>query len=67
MTDDPMPQRPTEPPLEACCGTGCTPCVFDRHEAELAQYDVALAAWHVRQQARQHGAVQAALTATEVR
>ncbi|MCU0950293.1 MAG: oxidoreductase-like domain-containing protein [Burkholderiaceae bacterium] len=39
-----MPVRPVEPPLEGCCGTGCTPCVFDRYEADLARYEAAIKA-----------------------
>jgi hypothetical protein len=52
MNDDPRPQAPREPPLEACCGNGCTPCVFDRYADALALYEVALKGWEARQAAR---------------
>ena len=28
-------KKPTEPIASDCCGTGCSPCVFDLYEAEL--------------------------------
>lgn len=46
---DPPPQRPVEPAAGDCCGEGCVNCVFDIHEAALARYEVALAAWRARQ------------------
>jgi hypothetical protein len=52
MSDDPRPQPPREPALEACCGNGCTPCVFDRYANALAQYEAALKDWEARQAAR---------------
>jgi hypothetical protein len=51
MSGDPRPQRPREPALEECCGSGCTPCVFDRYNDALAQYEVALKHWEARQAA----------------
>ena len=30
-----LPELPQEPQDSDCCGTGCTPCVFDIHEEEL--------------------------------
>jgi hypothetical protein len=46
MNDTP-PVRPVEPPLEACtrgarCRSGCSPCVFDLYEADLARYEAAM-------------------------
>jgi len=32
---DPMPEPPSEPDLDACCGNGCDPCIFDLHELEM--------------------------------
>jgi hypothetical protein len=52
MSDDPRPQAPREPALEACCGNGCTPCVFDRYADALALYEAALKDWEARQVAR---------------
>ena len=49
---DPMPQPPPEPDLDACCGQGCDPCVFDLHAAAMQRYRTELAAWHARQTAR---------------
>ncbi|WP_297571947.1 oxidoreductase-like domain-containing protein [uncultured Deefgea sp.] len=46
---DPKPQAPIEPPLEACCNSGCYPCVFDVYTEELQQYRLDLAAWQARQ------------------
>lgn len=37
-------QPPREPALDACCGSGCTPCVFDLYEEAKARYEAALAA-----------------------
>ena len=31
-----LPEMPTEPLPGDCCGTGCTPCVFDIYEQEMA-------------------------------
>ena len=35
----PMPPEPEEPLPEDCCGTGCTPCVFDIYAKELALWE----------------------------
>ncbi len=50
--DDPAPQPPVEPPLEACCTSGCNPCIFDTYAEELQQYRRDLQAWQARQQER---------------
>ena len=43
--NDPRPIPPESPLDEACCGRGCTPCVFDLYQDALARYEVALKAW----------------------
>ncbi len=53
---DPEPRRPVAPELEDCCRSGCTPCVFDLHEAALERYEAALAAWQARRGARARNA-----------
>ena len=50
--DDPAPQAPPEPDLEACCGQGCEPCVFDLYEAARERYRAELQAWQERQARR---------------
>jgi hypothetical protein len=42
-TDDPMPQPPVAPELEACCGNGCDPCIFDLHDLAMDDYRQACA------------------------
>ncbi len=46
--DDPMPQPPTPPALEDCCGNGCDPCIFDAHDLAMDAYRQALRAWQQR-------------------
>ena len=46
---DPMPQPPVTPDLDACCGNGCDPCIFDLHGLAMDQYRQALRAWRARQ------------------
>lgn len=48
LADDLPPQPPREPSLEECCGSGCTPCVFDRYADALERYQEALRAWRAR-------------------
>ncbi|KPC53582.1 oxidoreductase-like domain-containing protein [Amantichitinum ursilacus] len=45
---DPRPEPPFEPPLEACCGNGCDPCIFDTYGEELRRYRAELKAWEQR-------------------
>ncbi len=49
---DPRPLPPEEPPLEACCGSGCNPCIFDTYAEELQQYRRDLLAWQQRHPAK---------------
>ena len=30
-----LPEPPGEPHAEDCCGSGCTPCVYDIYEQEM--------------------------------
>ena len=46
---DPMPQPPVAPDLDACCGNGCDPCIFDLHDLAMDEYRQALRAWNARQ------------------
>ena len=45
---DPMPQPPHEPDLDACCGNGCDPCIFDLYGLAMDEYRRALRAWGAR-------------------
>ena len=45
---DPMPQPPEPPDLDACCGNGCDPCIFDFHDLAMDEYRQALRAWRER-------------------
>jgi len=47
--EDPMPTPPVPPDLEACCGNGCDPCIFDLHDLAMDEYRQALRAWQARQ------------------
>lgn len=47
--NDPMPQHPEPPDLNACCGSGCDPCIFDTHDLAMDEYSNALSAWRERQ------------------
>lgn len=46
---DPMPQAPVPPDLDACCGNGCDPCIFDLHDLAMDRYRQDLRAWRARQ------------------
>ena len=45
---DPMPQPPEAPDINDCCGNGCDPCIFDRHDMAMDEYRQALRAWRAR-------------------
>ena len=45
---DPMPQPPAQPDLDACCGNGCEPCIFELYDLEMDRYRQALRAWRAR-------------------
>jgi Oxidoreductase-like protein, N-terminal len=36
-------QCPKPPAANACCGTGCKPCVWDLYDQELTRYETWLA------------------------
>lgn len=46
---DPKPQAPSAPELDACCGNGCDPCIFDLHDLAMDAYRQAMRAWQARQ------------------
>jgi hypothetical protein len=50
MSDDPdpRPEPPPQPDLDACCGNGCDPCIFDLHDLAMDEYRRALRAWRER-------------------
>lgn len=50
---DPEPQPPEWPGDEACCGSGCDPCILDYYYQERDRYRAELQAWKARQ-ATQH-------------
>lgn len=45
---DPMPVPPEAPDIDACCGNGCDPCIFDLHDLAMDQYRQDLRAWKTR-------------------
>jgi hypothetical protein len=49
---DPPPIAPTPPDLEACCGQGCDPCIFDLYAVEHERYLAQWRAWQERQSQR---------------
>ncbi|SHG52756.1 oxidoreductase-like domain-containing protein [Massilia sp. CF038] len=42
------PTAPTQPTLEDCCRSGCTPCVFDLYEDAMERYRLQLKQWEAR-------------------
>lgn len=54
--DDPRPQPPERPDDNACCQSGCDPCVFDLYNDEVTGYRAELAAWEQREAQRQAAA-----------
>lgn len=51
---DPVPQAPEPPDLNACCGNGCDPCIFDLHDLAMDEYRQNLRAWQARQDGTDH-------------
>jgi hypothetical protein len=43
-----MPEPPEQPDLDACCGNGCDPCVFDTYDLAMDRYRQALREWRAR-------------------
>ena len=46
--DDPMPVAPLPPDDDACCGSGCDPCIWDWYQQERDRYLLELKAWQAR-------------------
>jgi hypothetical protein len=45
---DPRPLPPPQPDLDACCGNGCAPCIFDLYDLAMDDHRRALRAWRAR-------------------
>lgn len=45
---DPKPEPPSPGDYDACCGSGCDPCIFDLYDQAVDRYRKALQAWHER-------------------
>ena len=45
---DPKPQPPEPPDINACCASGCDPCIFDLYEKAMERYHTELRAWEER-------------------
>jgi hypothetical protein len=50
--DDPRPEPPERPDNDACCHSGCDPCIFDLYDEALERWRAELAAWEAREAAR---------------
>lgn len=50
--DDPRPAPPERPDNDACCHSGCDPCIFDLYDEALERWRADLAAWEAREAAR---------------
>ncbi|MFP6561452.1 oxidoreductase-like domain-containing protein [Paraburkholderia sp. B3] len=50
--DDPRPEPPERPDNDACCHSGCDPCIFDLYDEALDRWRAELAAWEARETAR---------------
>lgn len=55
---DPEPEKPEVPDDNACCHSGCQPCVWDFYDSALIEYREKLAAWQLREAQRQAKAEQ---------
>jgi len=49
LPHDPAPQPPVRPGDNECCNSGCTWCILDMYQEELAAYAEKLRAWQQRQ------------------
>ncbi|MDF0605123.1 oxidoreductase-like domain-containing protein [Neisseriaceae bacterium TC5R-5] len=49
---DPPPEAPEPPADDACCDSGCEPCIWDTYNAQLMAYRAQLAAWQQREAVR---------------
>lgn len=49
VTLPPKPEPPIAPDDDACCGSGCTPCIWDFYYEELERYRAELAQWQLLQ------------------
>ena len=45
---DPRPVMPFEPEANACCQSGCDPCVYDLYWEAMNRYEQVLAEWESR-------------------
>ena len=53
LDNDPRPEPPERPDDDACCRSGCDPCIFDTYYAEMERWRADLAAWEKRKSARE--------------
>jgi hypothetical protein len=49
--NDPRPEPPERPDDDACCRSGCDPCIFDEYYAAMERWRADLAAWEKRRSA----------------
>jgi hypothetical protein len=63
--DDPRPEPPERPDNNACCQSGCDPCIFDLYDEEVGRWRAAVAAWEAREAARREAAEAAAREGAE--
>ena len=48
VPEDPRPVMPPAPEANACCQSGCDPCVYDHYWDAMNRYEQALAEWELR-------------------
>ncbi|CEM18378.1 unnamed protein product [Vitrella brassicaformis CCMP3155] len=46
------PEPPEKPDPDDCCGSGCSPCIFDIYYTELEDYEKDLAVWEEAERRR---------------
>ena len=51
LPHDPMPEPPDRPGDNECCNSGCTWCILDMYQENLAAYQEKLRAWQQHQAA----------------